>query len=335
MPDKRNPLLHLSVCPLAVILCGLALHSPAARGQAAGAGPPAAATVNDEPIYVSEIVRLLIAENKMRSASSPVPAADFAAVLNQLIMRRAVVQRMKREGGYFADEEVDKKIAELKARVAASKVPFEAELARQGVTADTLRNEMIWQVAWPRCLDRNLTDKLQAYFNAHRKEFDGTEVQASHILLRAESAGENYQQVVELAKRIREGIESGKVTWDQAAQKFSVAPSRASGGDVGYFPRNGVMHENFAKAAFELEPGKISEPVTTPFGIHLIRAGDSKPGTKQWTEVLDQLRAPASVELFEQLAKDEATKAKVVFSPSVPHLDPETGRLITPAAPPK
>jgi peptidyl-prolyl cis-trans isomerase C len=196
-----------------------------------------------------------------------------------------------------------------------------------------MRNEMIWQVAWPRYLDRNLTDKLQAYFNAHRNEYDGTQMQASHILLRSEKASESYQQVLEMASKIREAIESGKITWEQAAQKFSVAPSRSNGGDVGFFPRSGVMHDAFSKAAFELEPGKISEPVVTPFGVHLIRAGESKPGTKQWTEVLEQLRTPASVELFEQLAKDEAAKADVVFNPGMPHIDPQTGKLVAPAAP--
>lgn len=326
-------MLRLSHYMLALTICGLALLGPIAHGQATNTGAPVAATVNGEPIFTSEIVRLLIAENKMRSAGSPVPSAEFADVLNQIIMRRAVVQRMKREGGYYNEEEVNKEIAKIQASAAASKVSLQDFLARQGVSEETLRNEMIWQVAWPRYLDKNLTDKLQAYFNAHRKDFDGTQVQASHILLRSESPGEGYQQVLELAKRIREGIESGKITWEQAAQKFSVAPSRSSGGDVGFFPRTGVMHENFAKTAFELEPGKISEPVTTPFGVHLIRVGESKPGTKQWTEVLDQLRPPASVELFEQLAKDEAAKAKVDYSPTVPHLDPETGRLVAPAAP--
>jgi peptidyl-prolyl cis-trans isomerase C len=331
MPDQSNSLRRFSRYIVAA-LCGSALFAPIAHGQATKAEGPVAALVNGEPIFIPEVVRLLIADNKMRSASSPVPAADFAATLNQLIMRRAVVQRMKREGGYFSDDEVDKKIIEIKSKAAASNVAFEAELARQGVTEETLRNEMIWQVAWPRYLDRNLTDKLQAYFNAHRKDFDGTQVQASHILLRSETAGEGYQQMLDLAKRIREGIESGKVTWEQAAQKFSVAPSRTTGGDVGFFPRSGVMHEAFAKAAFELEPGKISEPVTTPFGVHLIRAGESKPGSKQWTEVLDQLRPPASVELFEQLAKDEAIKAKVDWNPGIPHLDPETGQLVKPTA---
>jgi hypothetical protein len=91
------------------LLCGLALLGPAANGQASngqatGSGPPVAATVNGEPIYKAEIVRLLIAQNRMRSAGAPVPAGDFADVLNQLIMRRAVVQRMKREGGYFSDD---------------------------------------------------------------------------------------------------------------------------------------------------------------------------------------------------------------------------------------
>jgi parvulin-like peptidyl-prolyl isomerase len=154
-------------------------------------------------------------------------------------------------------------------------------------------------------------------------------------LLRPESAGQSIEQLAQLAEKIRQGIESGKITFEQAAARFSVAPSRTKGGDIGAFPRRGVMHDAFAKAAFELEPGQVSKPVATPFGVHLIRVTNIKPGTKQWTEVLDEMREPASVELFRSMAETELKAAKIQFAANAPHLDPATGQLVTPAAPAK
>ena len=63
-----------------------------------------------------------------------------------------------------------------------------------------------------------------------------------------------------------------------AAAKESTCPSKAEGGNLGWFPRAGAMVEPFARAAFALKPYQMSEPVLTEFGYHLILAVDSKQG---------------------------------------------------------
>ena len=84
-------------------------------------------------------------------------------------------------------------------------------------------------------------------------------VKASHILVNSK----------EQALRIKKEIESGNITFEQAAQKYSSCPSGAKGGDLGYFKR-GQMVKEFEDAAFSLPVGKISNPVKTQFGYHLI-----------------------------------------------------------------
>ncbi len=320
-------------CRLAVVGLLTACIAASAAAQESK-GPPIAAMVNGQPVYLAEVLNAMVKFGKIPNVKAPVKAEEFADTLNQIIERRLVVQMMTRDGGYFTEEEVEKALKEFRSELAEN-VSLEQAVEKQQLSMDTLRTELIWQIAWNRYLDRNLTDQLQNYFNAHRKNFDGTQVQASHILLRPESAGQSIEQLAQLAEKIREGIESGKISFEQAAERFSVAPSRANGGDIGYFPRQGVMNDAFAEAAFELEPGQVSKPVVTPFGVHLIRVTDIKPGTKQWTEVLDELRTPASVELFEKLAEKEFQAAKIQFAANVPHLDPVTGQLATPTAPAK
>ena len=62
----------------------------------------------------------------------------------------------------------------------------------------------------------------------------------------------------------------------RAKLNLSVEGSRL--GDLGEFPRVGLMVEPFAKAAFELQPFQISNPVETQFGVHLILVTQTKPG---------------------------------------------------------
>ena len=55
----------------------------------------------------------------------------------------------------------------------------------------------------------------------------------------------------------------------ELAKTESACPSRSRGGDLGEFT-HGQMVPEFDKVAFELPVGKISEPVKTQFGYHLV-----------------------------------------------------------------
>lgn len=87
------------------------------------------------------------------------------------------------------------------------------------------------------------------------------EVRASHVLVKTEDE----------AKKLREDINAGKISFEDAARQISLCPSGHEGGDLGFFKR-GVMVKPFEDAAFAMkEIGEISEPVETQFGWHLIQ----------------------------------------------------------------
>jgi peptidyl-prolyl cis-trans isomerase C len=91
-----------------------------------------------------------------------------------------------------------------------------------------------------------------------------TQVRASHILVRTK----------EQADQIRQEIINGR-DFASAAQEYSICPSAAQGGDLGYFER-GMMVPEFEDAAFLLPIGEVSYPVQTEFGWHLIMVTDRK-----------------------------------------------------------
>jgi parvulin-like peptidyl-prolyl isomerase len=69
-------------------------------------------------------------------------------------------------------------------------------------------------------------------------------------------------------------------------------PSASAGGEVGWIARKDtVVDEAFARAAFALKVGDVSEPVDTDYGVHLIRVLERKAGTPQpFAEVKDEVR---------------------------------------------
>ncbi len=94
---------------------------------------------------------------------------------------------------------------------------------------------------------------------------DVHEVRSSHILVKTRPE----------AVKIRKEIVDGEISFEDAAEKYSLCPSSQRGGDLGFFKR-GDMVQPFADVAFDLKPGQISDPVGTKFGWHLIKTVDRR-----------------------------------------------------------
>jgi peptidyl-prolyl cis-trans isomerase SurA len=96
-----------------------------------------------------------------------------------------------------------------------------------------------------------------------------TQQRARHILIRTTpklSTGE----IVARMNGIRKQIVDGQASFAQAARQYSEDGSGARGGDLGWTAPGQFVPE-FEKALLALQPGQISEPVVSRFGVHLIQ----------------------------------------------------------------
>lgn len=101
---------------------------------------------------------------------------------------------------------------------------------------------------------------LGAFANYFNPNLDIHEVRASHILVKTRPE----------AVKIKKEIESGQISFEDAAREYSLCPSGQNGGDLGYFNRK-QMVQQFSDTAFDLKVGQISDPVGTKFGWHIIK----------------------------------------------------------------
>lgn len=90
------------------------------------------------------------------------------------------------------------------------------------------------------------------------------EVRASHILVKTQDE----------AKKVADELKGGG-DFAELAKKYSQDRGGASGGDLGYFTR-GQMVKEFEDAAFAMEKGKLSEPIETQFGWHILKVDDKR-----------------------------------------------------------
>src|SRR5207253_8677424 len=111
---------------------------------------------------------------------------------------------------------------------------------------------------------------------ANKVLFDKVFVRASHILVKIGPTAPAAEKQNARAKleTVRQEIVAGKLDFAEAAKKYSDCPSKDKGGDIGPFPYKFVVVEPFAKAAFAMKKGDVSDIVATDFGLHLIKVTD-------------------------------------------------------------
>ncbi len=298
-----------------------------------GATQEIVAIVDNEPIYAAEVDRLfskVTQGHDVNSAASPLLKAQL---LEEIINRRLVLAYARRTGAAPKPEEIDSELDKLKSKLAERHQSWDEYLKGQSIAQSDLRRQVAWNLVWEKCLAEYITEpRLESYFQAHRRDFDGAEVSVSHILLRPPKNADPrvLDDLMKQAAAIREEIVSGKLSFAEAARKYSAGPSAKDGGHLGFIPRHGVMDEAFSRAAFKLEIGQISDPVQTPFGVHLIRCDEITPGDKPLKDVRKELEEALARELLEKLAQNQRAFSPVQYTGKSPYLKPGTHELVVP-----
>src|SRR3984885_7287058 len=199
---------------------------------------PVLAKVNGAEIRQSDVA--LAEEELGPSLAQMDPATKKENVLSFLIDMKIV-----------SKEAEDKKIADrddFKTRLAfaRNRLLMDNLLAVEGKAATT---------------DENMK---KVYEEAAKQISGEQEVHARHILVETEDQ----------AKKIEEELKKG-ADFAELAKKESKDPGASDGGDLGFFTKDQMVPE-FSAAAFALEPGKISDPVKTQFGWHVIKVEEKR-----------------------------------------------------------
>ena len=104
----------------------------------------------------------------------------------------------------------------------------------------------------------------KVYEEASKQITGEQEVHARHILVESEDE----------AKAVKAELDKG-ADFAELAKKKSKDPGASDGGDLGFFTKEQMVPE-FSAVAFALEPGKISDPVKSQFGWHIIKVEEKR-----------------------------------------------------------
>jgi len=255
------------------------------------ADDPVLAKVNGAEIRQSDVA--LAEEELAPSLAQMDPAAKKDNVLAFLIDLKIVAKAAE-----------DKKIEnsdDFKKRLAftRSRLLMDSLLATEGKAATT-------------------DDAMKKVYEEASKQITGEqEVRARHILVESEDE----------AKAIKAELDKG-ADFAELAKKKSKDPGASDGGDLGFFTKDQMVPE-FSAVAFTLDAGKISDPVKSQFGWHIIKVEEKRsrqaPGFEQVKgQIETYVTRKAQADYVAKLR--EAAKVERMDKPAEPAAKPEAAK---------
>lgn len=149
----------------------------------------------------------------------------------------------------------------------------------------------------------NESDIRQYYDQNLGKYSEPEQRRASHILIAVAPTDDAKKRADAKAKaeQIFKKLSANPSGFAEMAQQDSNDPGSAkNGGDLGWFPRN-AMVKPFSDAVFSMRQGKISQPIATEFGYHIIQLTGIKPAqAKSFDSVKSEIQS--------ELQKQQASK---------------------------
>ena len=258
----------------------------------------------------------------LRMQQPPMAPAEF----EENVRRSLMLQRLQAavtDWITVSDEDVEREHVRRNERVRLSAISFRADDYREGLEAtdddvaalfEQSANDYL--VPEKRRLRFVLIDvpalkasftpsdaEVQAYYDNNLDRYtEEVGLRVSHILLRTQD-----QEIADVQARAESIVAEarGGADFGELARRHSDDEgTREAGGDLGQIAR-GQMVPEFEGAAFALEQDEVSDPVTSMFGVHVIKATEKTGGTSQ---TLDEVR-DSIVDLLQQESADARASA--------------------------
>lgn len=239
-----------------------------------GAGEETAAIVNGEPISVEAFNRELARFEAGRAALGYEVSDEGGyrqQVLNQMIEDVLVRQLAASQGITVSDDQVDAEINGMVTEYGDEYV--ENWLSANGLTREEFREKIYTALVWNELLPSVLETVPATAEHVH----------ARHILVTSQSE----------AEAVLGRLQAGEDFAEVAAEVSTDNTTRDRGGDLGWFPRGGLLVPEVEEAAFSLQPGQTSGVVASAIGYHVVQTLEFDPGREVAPETQQRLRQQA------------------------------------------
>ena len=282
-----------------IFLCCLLTAAGTVFGQRRAVIDEVIARVGGEYILLSELEERYALEQSQ--TNEPLPPDIRCAILDQALVGKLLFNQSKLDSIEVNDGEVEQ---QLNARIdrilsymggdvnqfedyygqsiTATKEQFREDL-REQLAVDRMRASIVQEVkvtpAEVKTFFAQIPYDSLPYFNS--------EVEVGELVIKPQPNDSTKQAVMARLDSLRAQILAGQITFEDAARQNSADGSARGGGDLGWTKRGKFVAE-FEAAAYNLDPGEISNVVETEFGYHLIRLDGRRGNSIRVSHILLQ-----------------------------------------------
>jgi peptidyl-prolyl cis-trans isomerase C len=299
-----------------VVAVALAWGVKSMLAQQPAGGPKPPAVVNGEPITQADLDAALRAGGPIPMQLTEVQRKQRQMqVLGGLIEQALMRQFLARNNVPVDTNEINRQLGEMAAGLKKQGKTIQEWCRDSNITEEQLRQGAALHVQWESYAKQHLTEAdVEQFYKDSKDFFDRVTVRCSHILLRLPATATETERAQARARLtdLRAQILAGKVDFAEAAKAHSQCPTAERGGDLGFILRKWVVDETFARAAFALQPGQVSDVVETEFGLHLIKMTERKPGQpSEYTKIKEEVGHACIEDLRLNVLKAQSRAAKI------------------------
>lgn len=141
-------------------------------------------------------------------------------------------------------------------------------------------------------------ESLRKYYEENIAKFRTTQANISHILLEDNSSVSDKPSPKDLTAVILEQLKKG-VDFGLLAKKYSIDKKTANrNGEMGWVDLSKI-DSAMARALNVMQPGDISQPITTVFGTHIIKLHENiKKSERSFDSVKEKIRHDVATNLY-------------------------------------
>ena len=278
-----------------------------------------AAIVNDEIITIRELNREFdLASKDVEKKDGPLSAESAkklrSNILDSMVDRVLVRQKIKELNIVVSEEEIRQSIEDVKKQNRFSQEALVSALLSQGLTFDQYKAQLKDQLERLRLMSQEVKAKIQVserevreYYEANPSLYkEEPTSRARHIFLKISKNASNAE-IKKIMEKAANVVSEARSNSDFAAlaRKYSDDPGAAKdGGDLGTFKKGDMLPE-IESTVLNMKPGEVSEIVTSPLGLHIIKleersAEKMKPLESVKASIEDILYRKKSEERFTQ-----------------------------------
>ncbi len=233
-------------------------------------------------------------------------------VLDMMIVEGLLDAEVAASNFKASDADVMAKVNEICVKNGMTVDQLKERLSSMGKSFEELKSDIAKDLAYQSLFEKelgnavNVSDaEVKKYYDEHGDQFaTKDQVRASHILVKVDPKASEEDKAAakkkaqDLLAKVKAGGDFAKI-----ASESSDCPSKAKGGDLGFFEHDRMV-KPFADAAFDMNVGDVSDIVETQFGYHIIKVTDKKPASKK---SFDEVKGDIRMQL-EGKQRSEATR---------------------------